>query len=79
MTMIRARRLHLGKHLRAYNPCYGPINQTSNNKSIKHMKDDCLIQLHTVLRAYIESMYHISIDPVLSVVIMKEAWECLEF
>jgi hypothetical protein len=79
MTVIRTRRLHLGKHLRVYNSCYGLINPTSNNKSIKHMKDECLIQLHTVLHAYIEGTYYISTDPVLNVLIVKEEWECLEF
>jgi hypothetical protein len=62
MTVVRTRILNLGKHLTVYNSCYGPIIQTSNNKSTMHMKDDCL--------------YHISNAPVMNVLIMKEEWEC---
>ena len=79
MTITRTRILHLGKQLTAYNSCYGPTIQTSNNKGTMHMKDGCLNQLHTILHAYIESLYHISNAAVMNVLIMKVEWECLEF
>lgn len=79
MTVLRTRRIQLGEHLTVYGSCYGPIIQTSKNTSMKHMKDDCLNHLHTVLYAYIESLYHISIASVVNILIKKTEWKCLEF
>jgi hypothetical protein len=79
MTVIRTRLLHLAKHLTLCNSCYGPIIQTSNNKGIMHMEDDCLNQLHTVLHAYIESLYHISNVAVMNILILEAEWEHLKF